>query len=123
MFRTFLKLSSKDSKETLNTNKYGLKKQRKKLQKKNIHNKINLKDKKIYSAIEIYKKKKLQDQTENNLYILERFSEKGPFSKSVEKLLKCKSQLSKNNQKDNSEESTVFTEEDFKKFEIEYKLK
>ncbi|XP_067136653.1 transmembrane protein 11-A, mitochondrial-like [Centruroides vittatus] len=68
------------------TKKYGLKKERRKHQKKKICNKLNLKDKKIHSVVDEFKKKKIQDQTENNLYIIERFSNKKISSKVVEKI-------------------------------------
>ncbi|CAL1538853.1 unnamed protein product, partial [Lymnaea stagnalis] len=82
--------------------------------------------KKRKSAIEKYKEENAQDNTEVNVEALKRITELGKVvDKVAEKILyKQPCQLSRDLKEVVKEtESSVFTEEDFKKFEREYRPK
>ncbi|KAK0058060.1 active regulator of SIRT1 [Biomphalaria pfeifferi] len=85
------------------------------------------KGKKLMSAIEKYKEKNCIDNTESNVEALLRLTELGKVNNVVaEKILyKQPCQLSRDLKVEIVQEtkSTVFTDEDFKKFSKEYKKK
>ncbi|XP_035824259.1 active regulator of SIRT1 isoform X2 [Aplysia californica] len=120
--------TTNDAMELIKTNRQGVWKELRKLQK--THKKDVMekrKKKKFKSAIELYKEQNDVDYTEANVEALQKITELGKVRDEVaEKILyKQPNRLSRDikEKEVEEEESTVFTEEDFQKFAREYRPK
>lgn len=121
------KHGTNDVMSQIKTDRHGVWKELKKLKKSQTKaTDEKRKKKKFKSAMEIYKEENNQDFTEENVEALQRVSQLGKVEDKVaEKILfKLPYRLSKDIViQEKEEESSVFTEEDFLKFEKEYKPK
>ncbi|CAH1273771.1 RPS19BP1 [Branchiostoma lanceolatum] len=108
--------------ELISTNKRGVRKQLKRLQRGRRRETLTVKDKVTVSAIEQYKRQKKEDHTLDNLRYIRSFKTK--VNRNVgEKILEHRrGRLAKDQpkKKRKTKETTVFSEEDFLKFEAEY---
>ncbi|XP_071949342.1 active regulator of SIRT1-like [Antedon mediterranea] len=94
------------------------------VKKKKDEKKLKLKKKKkMMSAVEMYVKNQADDQTENNLaYYLSTSQYSQPNYDMIMKQLKGRMSKDQNQQDDeDTEDASGFTEEDFAKFEKEYR--
>ncbi|XP_078611697.1 active regulator of SIRT1-like [Branchiostoma floridae x Branchiostoma japonicum] len=114
--------TSQNPAELISTNRRGVRKQLRRLQRGRRRDDLTVKDKITVSAIEQYKRQQKEDHTKDNLRYIRSFKTKVDRSLEEKILEHQRGRLAKNQpkKKRKTKETTVFSEEDFLKFEAEY---
>lgn len=120
-------LSSSNRKDLLpliSSSPTGVKKQLKRLKGNTPRNKTTVKEMKMKSAFDKLSKHKTEDHTDSNVnFLLKMDRSRDRFSSHTNKIIEhCRGKLAKDNPlpETEQEETSVFTEEDFKSFEESY---
>eukprot|EP00058_Branchiostoma_floridae_P013691 XP_002599179.1 hypothetical protein BRAFLDRAFT_117401 [Branchiostoma floridae] len=108
--------------ELIGTNRRGVRKQLRRLQRGRRRDDLTVKDKITVSAIEQYKRQQKEDHTKDNLRYIRSFKTKVDRHLEEKILEHQRGRLAKNQpkKKRKTKETTVFSEDDFLKFEAEY---
>ncbi|XP_019614850.1 PREDICTED: active regulator of SIRT1-like [Branchiostoma belcheri] len=108
--------------DLISTNRRGVKKQLKRLQNHRQRDHLTVKDKITVSAIEQYKRQQKEDHTAENLRFMRSFKTKVDRNLEEKILAHQRGRLAKNQpkKKRKTKETSVFSEDDFLKFEAEY---